>query len=61
MGSFAIFYHQVYTVVVMVLFIGIWVWAWSGKRKKAFHDASLLPLADDLAEAASTAQENRHD
>ena len=34
-------------IVLMFSFAGLWVWAWSGKRKSAFHDASLLPLEED--------------
>ena len=32
---------------LIIAFLGMWVWAWSGKRKKAFHDASMLPLEED--------------
>ena len=34
-------------LILMFAFIGVWVWAWSGKRKRAFHDASMLPLEED--------------
>ncbi len=34
-------------VGLIIAFLGMWVWAWSGKRKKAFHDASMLPLEED--------------
>jgi cytochrome c oxidase cbb3-type subunit 4 len=34
-------------VGLVVAFLGMWVWAWSGKRKKVFHDASMLPLEED--------------
>ena len=34
-------------LILMFAFIGLWVWAWSGKRKHAFHDASMLPLEED--------------
>ena len=34
-------------VVLIVAFLGMWAWAWSGKRKKVFHDASMLPLEED--------------
>ena len=37
-------------LVLMFSFVGLWVWAWSGKRKQAFHEASLLPLEDDDGE-----------
>jgi cytochrome c oxidase cbb3-type subunit 4 len=34
-------------VGLIIAFIGMWVWAWSSKRKRAFHDASMLPLEED--------------
>jgi cytochrome c oxidase cbb3-type subunit 4 len=36
-------------LAVLAGFLGIWAWAWSSKRKKAFRDASRLPLEDDRA------------
>ncbi len=41
------------TVVIMVAFIGLVIWAYSGKRKKSFDEATMLPFADD-PEAKST-------
>ncbi|MBO3275389.1 hypothetical protein D9M71_178500 [compost metagenome] len=35
------------TVVVVVAFIGVLLWAYSGKRKKSFDEATMLPFADD--------------
>ena len=35
---------------LIIAFLGMWVWAWSGKRKKAFHDASMLPLEEDYGQ-----------
>ena len=37
-------------LVLMFSFGGLWVWAWSGKRKSAFHEASMLPLEEDDGE-----------
>ena len=37
-------------IVLMVSFAGLWIWAWSGKRKPAFHEASMLPLEDDCGQ-----------
>lgn len=34
-------------LVLIIGFVGVWVWAWSSKRKKVFHEASLLPLEED--------------
>ena len=34
-------------VGLIIAFLGMWAWAWSGKRKKVFHDASMLPLEED--------------
>ncbi len=38
------------TVVIMVAFIGLVIWAYSGKRKKSFDEATMLPFADDPEE-----------
>ncbi len=35
------------TVVVMVAFVGLALWVFSGRRKKDFDEATLLPFADD--------------
>ena len=34
-------------LVLIFSFMGLCVWAWSGKRKSAFHEASMLPLEED--------------
>ena len=34
-------------VALIIAFLGMWAWAWSGKRKEAFHSASMLPLEED--------------
>ena len=34
-------------LVLIVSFVGLWAWTWSGKRKAAFHEASMLPLEED--------------
>ena len=34
-------------VLLIIAFLGVWAWAWSSKRRKTFHDASLLPLEED--------------
>lgn len=34
-------------LVLIFSFLGLVVWAWSGKRKQAFHEASMLPLEED--------------
>ncbi len=38
--------HSFWTVVMLLVFVGIVVWAWSGKRKRAFDEASRIPLED---------------
>ena len=43
-------------VALIVAFLGMWAWAWSGKRKEAFHDASMLPLEDDNGEIPQDAK-----
>jgi len=34
-------------LVLIFSFLGLVAWAWSGKRKQAFHEASMLPLEED--------------
>jgi cytochrome c oxidase cbb3-type subunit 4 len=34
-------------IALIIAFLGMWVWAWSSKRKRVFHDASMLPLEED--------------
>ena len=36
--------QTVWTVIAFVIFVGIVIWAWSSKRKKAFDEASKLPV-----------------
>lgn len=43
-------------LALIVGFVGMWVWAWSSKRKKVFHEASLLPLEEDDGQVPA----NRH-
>jgi cytochrome c oxidase cbb3-type subunit 4 len=43
-------FRGVILIILMIGFAGLWVWAWSGKRKSAFHEASMLPLEEDLGE-----------
>jgi len=33
--------------IPLVVFVAIVAWAWSGKRKRAFDEASRIPLEDD--------------
>ncbi|MGV8202872.1 cbb3-type cytochrome oxidase subunit 3, partial [Pseudomonas aeruginosa] len=35
------------TVGIMVAVIGLVIWAYSGKRKKSFDEATVLPVADE--------------
>jgi cytochrome c oxidase cbb3-type subunit 4 len=37
------------TAILFVAFMGLWVWAWSKRRQADFHDAAMLPLADEPA------------
>jgi cytochrome c oxidase cbb3-type subunit 4 len=46
-------------IALMIGFLGIWAWAWSKKRKRTFHDASLLPLEDDDVEIPTTHGEKK--
>ena len=40
-------FRGVILLLLMFSFIGLWAWAWSSKRKKAFDEASMLPLEED--------------
>lgn len=51
---------SIWTVVVFVLFIGIVAWAWSGKRKKEFEEASMIPFSGDDEEINNQESENPH-
>lgn len=37
------------TLFLLLAFLGLVFWAYSGKRKKEFDEAALLPFADDSA------------
>lgn len=34
-------------LVLIFSFLGLFAWAWSSKRKRAFDEASMLPLEED--------------
>ena len=40
-------FHLFYTVIMFVIFIGICLWAWNRRTQSRFHEASMLPFADD--------------
>jgi cytochrome c oxidase cbb3-type subunit 4 len=40
---------SIWTVVLLVAFVLIVAWAWSRRRKKAFDEASRIPLEEDEA------------
>lgn len=39
--------RSITTVVTFLLFVAIVWWAFSGRRKKSFDEAAMLPLDDD--------------
>lgn len=39
--------RAVITVLVVVCFIGITLWAYSGRARKGFDEAALLPFSED--------------
>ncbi len=45
--------RSLFTVLAFVAFIGIVVWAYSGRRKKAFDEAAMLPFTDDEPASAT--------
>lgn len=41
--------ESIWTAVLLVAFVLIVAWAWSSSRKKAFEEASRIPLEEDEA------------
>lgn len=35
------------TVLLFAVFVGIVIWAWSDRNRQRFHEAALLPFADE--------------
>jgi len=48
-------------VALIIAFLGMWAWAWSSKRKRVFHDASMLPLEEDNGQMPAGHSQNRED
>ncbi len=46
------------TLLLMIVFMGIVFWAYSGRRKKDFEEAALLPLRDDVPAPAHRNEQN---
>jgi cytochrome c oxidase cbb3-type subunit 4 len=42
-----VFFHSIWTVVVLIFFVSVVIWAYSSKRKQTFDEAARLPLEDD--------------
>lgn len=40
-------FHTIWTVFMMASFVTLIIWLMSGRQKKAFDDASQIPLGDD--------------
>lgn len=59
----SIAFHSMWTVFMMATFVTLVVWLMSGKQKKAFDDASRIPLEDDsdLKVATSSNGGNNHE
>jgi len=59
----AITFHSIWTVFMAVSFVTLIVWVMSGKQKKAFEEASRLPLGDDseLDVTTSSNGSNNHE
>jgi cbb3-type cytochrome oxidase subunit 3 len=43
----SITFHTIWTVFMMAAFVALVLWVISGRQKKAFDDASRIPLEDD--------------
>jgi len=54
------FLHGIWTAALLAVFAAIVVWAWSGRRKRAFEEASRLPLDEDAADATEPRHEDAH-
>jgi len=50
----SITFHTIWTIFMMVAFVALVVWVMSGKQKKAFDDASRIPLGDDSDTGATS-------
>ena len=48
------------TLFLMIAFIGLCFWAYSGKRKKAFDEAALLPFADEELNQRTMQEESKN-
>ncbi len=48
------------TLLIMVAFIGLVIWAYSGKRKKSFDEATMLPFADDPEALSGSSCQRNH-
>ena len=58
----SITFHTIWTIFMMAAFVALVVWIMSGKQKKAFDDASRIPLGDDSdPEAPSSNGSNKHE
>ena len=45
---------------LMIAFIGLCFWAYSGKRKKTFDEAALLPFADEELNQRTMQEEEKN-
>jgi len=48
------------TLFLMIAFIGLCFWAYSGKRKKTFDEATLLPFADEELNQRTMQEEEKN-
>ena len=54
-------FHLFYTVIMFVIFIGICLWAWSRRTQSRFHEASMLPFAEDDDKAMKSGHAGKED
>ena len=47
--------RSLFTVLLLAIFLGIVLWAWSGRNRRRFDEAALLPFADDEHPQPATA------
>ena len=50
----SITFHTIWTIFMMAAFVALVVWVMSGRQKKAFDDASRIPLGDDSDRGATS-------
>ena len=56
----SITFHTIWTVFMMIAFVALIVWVMSGRQKKAFDEASRIPLGDDSDHGVTSANRSNN-